>query len=361
MINLSTQNKVLRRSSRKLNYSFLCILILLISGLVLLITFIIYRSHRKQPIEELAKTNFRRFQLKANIKWKKHGETIVGGNGRGHKLSQLNEPDGIYVDNQQKSIYITDRGNHRCIIWKNTAETMTEGCGQGKKINQLNEPTDLVVDQRNKSLIICDWKNRRVVRWSLENPLDKQILIKDIECQGLMMNDKGDLFVSDHERDEVKKWKRGEKEGIIVAGGNGRGHQLNQFNGPTYIFVDRQETIYVSDYYNHRVMKWFKGAKEGIVAAGGHGYGNGSKHLSGPNGLIANEVGDVFVADSENQRIMYWPSGSKEGHVVLGGNGHGTESNQFNWPMGLSFDSKNNLYVSDYYNHRIQRFSVDEK
>mgnify|MGYP001035418898 CR=1 FL=1 len=219
----------------------------------------------------------------------------------------------------------------------------------------------MILDEKKKSLIICDYGNKRVVRWSLENRNgQKEILIENIRCYGLMMNENGDLFVSDRENDAVKRWKKGErrKEGMVVAGGNGRGNKLNQLSGPTYIFVDREETVYVSDRDNHRVMKWLKGASEGIIVAGGQGQGNSSNQFNYPQGLLVNEVGDVYVADWYNHRIMCWPWGSKEGRVVVGGNGEGKGSNQLNRPSGLSFDVENNLYVADQLNHRIQRFHV---
>jgi len=220
----------------------------------------------------------------------------------------------------------------------------------------------VIVDKNNKSLIICDKGNRRVIRWSLENQQEKQIIIDNILCFGLRMNEYGDLFVSDIEKQEVKRWRKGETEaeGTVVAGGHGKGNNLNQFDYPSFLFIDREETVYVSDRDNHRVMKWLKGAKEGIIVAGGYGQGNSSKQLSGPLGLIVNEVGDIYVADCINHRIMCWPFGSKEGQLVVGGNGKGNGSNQFRYPTGLSFDVENNLYVVDSLNHRVQRFSVDK-
>ena len=227
----------------------------------------------------------------------------------------------------------------------------------------MSYPIDVIVDENNKSLIICDYGNRRVVRWSLENPNgDKEVLIENIWCYGLMMNENGDLFVSDYVNHAVKRWRKGEigsgGEGRIVAGGNGKGNQLNQLNYPTNIFIDREESVYVSDNGNHRVMKWLKGANEGIVVAGGQGRGNSLNQLNHPQGLLVNEVGDIYVADSGNHRIMCWSVESKESRVVVGGNGAGQGSNQLNYPQGLSFDVENNLYVVDYNNNRIQRFRV---
>ena len=309
----------------------------------------------------IKKVNFHRLELK----WKQQAKTIAGGNGQGDELNQLKHPRGIYVDHKQQSIYIADSDNHRIVKWKlgeNDGDIVAGGNGEGGRIDQLNSPSDVIVDQNNKSLIICDWGNRRVVRWSLQNPTNKQVIIPNISCFGLMMNENGYLFVSDYEKHEVRRWRKDEigEQGTIVAGGNGEGGQLNQLSWPTFLFIDREETVYVSDSDNHRVMKWLKGAREGIVVAGGQGQGNNLKRLNQAEGLIVNEVGDVYVADYGNNRIMCWSPGCEEGRVVFGGNGRGERSNQFSYPMGLSFDIKNNLYVGDCENHRIQQFSVDK-
>jgi len=306
-------------------------------------------------------------QFNSDLKWKQNGQTIAGGNGKGDQLNQLNSPYGIYVDDKKQCIYIADCRNHRIVKWKlgeSEGQIVAGGNGYGNSIDQLNSPTDVIVDENNSSLIICDYGNRRVVRWSLENPNDeKEILIENIQCDGLMMNENGDLFVCDHENHAVKRWRKDEigkgEKGIIVAGGNGFGNKLNQLNSPTFIFIDREETVYVSDWRNHRVMKWLKDASDGIIVAGGQGNGSSLNQLNYPYGLLVNEVGDIYVADSWNNRIMCWPLGSKEGRVVVGGNGRGEGSNQLNNPIGLSFGVENNFYVADYRNHRIQRFDVD--
>jgi hypothetical protein len=41
----------------------------------------------------------------------------------------------------------------------------------------------------------------------------------------------------------------------VVASGNGKRNQLNQFCNPTYLFIDEDHSIYVSDNNNNRVMK----------------------------------------------------------------------------------------------------------
>ncbi|CAF4955386.1 unnamed protein product, partial [Rotaria socialis] len=98
------------------------------------------------------------------------------------------------------------------------------------------------------------------------------------------MDEQRYLYVSDVVKHEVRRYQLGEKNGTVVAGGNGQGDGLNQLNEPGYLFVDRDHSVYVSDDRNPRVMKWVEGAKEGIVVAGGQGEGNALTQLYHPNG-----------------------------------------------------------------------------
>ncbi|CAF4214426.1 unnamed protein product, partial [Rotaria sordida] len=165
-------------------------------------------------------------------------------------------------------------------------QVVAGGNGEGNRLDQLDRPTDVLIDKETGSLIICDSLNRRVVRWSRRSGTTQgEILIDNIACAELAMDDQRYLYISDYDKHEVRRYQIGDTNGTPVAGGNGRGAGLNQLNVPTYIFVDQQQTVYMSDNNNHRVMKWNKDAKEGIVVAGGQGKGNALTQLSHPNGL----------------------------------------------------------------------------
>jgi sugar lactone lactonase YvrE len=289
--------------------------------------------------------------------------TVAGGNGAGNQLNQLCYPQGIYVDDDDdQCIYIADHANHRIVEWKSGAkmgQVVAGGNEQGNRTDQLTWPAVVIVDRKTDSLIISDQLNGRVVQWSRRNATKGQIIISDIICWGLTMDNNGDLYVSDYNNAEVRRWKIGETNGTIVAGGNGQGNQLNQLNRPFYLFVDEDHSVYVSDQQNHRVMKWVKGAKEGIVVAGGQGQGNSLTQLDHPQGVIVDHLGNVYVADYKNDRIMCWSKGSKEGRMIVGGNGQGQQPNQSTSPKGLSFDRQGHLYVVDGSNHRVQKFEID--
>ncbi|CAF4641229.1 unnamed protein product, partial [Rotaria sp. Silwood2] len=284
---------------------------------------------------------------------------VAGGHGKGDATNQLNWPHGLFVDDDQ-TIVITDRWNHRIIQWKmgNTnGQVVAGGKGRG---DRLDQPTDVLIDKETDSLIICDQDNRRVVRWPRRSGTTQgEILIDNIDPWGLAMDDQKYLYISDYKKHEVRRYQIGDTNGTLVAGGNGKGADRNQLNRPSYIFVDQEQTVYVSNNGNHRVMKWNKGATEGIVVAGGQGQGNALTQLSHPAGLFVDTLGTIYVADSGNHRVMRWPKEEKQGTVIVGGNGWGEGANQLKCPRGLSFDRQGNLYVADRDNDRVQRFSIE--
>jgi sugar lactone lactonase YvrE len=191
----------------------------------------------------------------------------------------------------------------------------------------LNGPTDVIVDKQTDSLIICDRWNQRVMRWPRRNGTSGETIIKDIDCYGLTIDDERFFYVSDKQKHEVRRYRVGETNGTVVAGGNGRGDRLNQLNSPDYVFVDRDYSVYVSDVINCRVMKWAKGAKEGIVVAGGRGRRDVKIKLSGPRGVFVDQLGAVYVADNIKHRVTRWYNGPTQGNVIAGGNGKGQQEN----------------------------------
>ncbi|CAF1570925.1 unnamed protein product [Rotaria magnacalcarata] len=315
-------------------------------------------------VSEIVERKYVLINIPANAKWAQNGVTVAGGKGEGDATNQLNYPQGLFVDDDQ-TVVIADTYNHRIIQWKNgdttNGQVIAGGNGQRNGLNQLNSPTDVLIDKETDSLIICDWGNRRVVRWSRRSGTTQgEILIDNIHCYGLAMDEQRNLYVSDDGKHEVRRYQLGKKNGTLVAGGNGEGDGLNQLNSPGYLFVDRDHSVYVSDWNNHRVMKCVEGAKEGIVVAGGQGGGSALTQLSYPSGLFIDTLGTLYVADMGNHRVMRWTQGDKkQSSVVVSGNGEGAGANQFSGPFGLSFDRHGNLYVPDYNNHRVQRFSIE--
>ncbi|CAF1485149.1 unnamed protein product [Adineta steineri] len=299
--------------------------------------------------------------IKKSMKWKQNAITIAGDNEKGNELNQLDAPQGIYIDNDDQSVYIADAGNHRIVRWKfgaNNGEIVAGGNGIGWEINQLNNPSDVVLDKKKEYLIICDQANIRVMKWSRQNNQDQQILIHNIGCSGLAMDNNGDLYISDWREHQVTHWKQGDTEGIVVAGGNGKGNQLNQLDGPQYIFVDEYHSVYIADFGNKRVMKWMKDATEGTLVAPGQVSGENSSSMFEPVGVVADHMGNIYVSDVINHQIMRWSPGAIEGVPVVGEEEGGWGPTQLSRLVDLSFDRQGNLYVVDTHNDRIQKFVI---
>jgi hypothetical protein len=290
-------------------------------------------------------------------KWKKNGITVFHQLYYGESDLDLN---AMYIDDDE-TIYITETRKSRVIELKsNIMNFSVVAGGDGNGINQLWRPVDIIVDKKTDSIIICDIGNRQISRWSRQNTTNGDIIISDLICNGLAMDDKGYLYVTDSLKSEVRRWEIGvNNESTIVAGGNGAGNDLRKFSQPMFIFVDKDYSIYVVDKSNHRVMKWTKNATEGIVVAGGNRDGANLTQLSNPSGVVVDHLGNIYVTDTFNNRVMRWINGAREGSIVVGGNGTGNETNQLYLPSDLLFDKHGNLYVYDSFNHQIQKFDIE--
>ncbi|CAF1013508.1 unnamed protein product [Adineta steineri] len=293
-----------------------------------------------------------------DIIWIQNGITVAGGYRPTSKLDGFNSPSSIYIDDDDQTMYIGDSGNSRVVEWKYGAkigQVVAGGNGMGSQMNQFKSLIDVVFDKKNNVFITCDYDNKRVVQWFRENLTDQQILIPDIFCRGLAMSNDGLLYVSRWGKDDVIRWKLGEKDGETVAGGN----ELDQLSWPLSIFVDQDHSVYVTDGGNAdgRVTKWLKDTKFGIVVAS-QGEVNSPIQSFEPSAVFVDHLDNTYVADSRNHRIIRWLNASRKGDIIVGGNGKGNRSNQLSNPSDLSFDRYGNLYVVDQSNHRIQKFDI---
>ena len=178
---------------------------------------------------------------------------------------------------------------------------------------------------------------------------------------GIAYDQDENLYVSDMHNHRIQKWIKGATFGITIAGGNDYGSDANQLNEPGKIAIDALGTIYIADSENNRIQKWYKGAKEGETVAGGNGRGDALNQFDKPYGIALDNDGVLYVSDIENHRVVRWDPNAKEGVVVAGGNGNGSQLNQLSYPMGIILDEKKNLYVADTYNHRVQLWNPGAK
>ena len=259
--------------------------------------------------------------LDRSLQWSREADRITGSRRPGSQTDQLNQPCGLFV-HDTSTIYVADSNNHRIVAWsldQRQASVIAGLRGRGEDVDQLDMPMDVIVNQRTKRLIICDTRNRRIVSCALEGDDEEfKSLISDVSCEGLTMDEQGFLYFSDSEKHEVRRVKLDNlKRTVLVAGGHGRGTNMDQLWYPTYLFVDREGALYITDSRNHRVMRWSAGAKEGEIVAGGNGEGDELDQLCYPNGIVVDNRETIHVADTRNNRIMAWSRDAREGVVSL--------------------------------------------
>ncbi|CAF1105354.1 unnamed protein product [Adineta ricciae] len=246
-----------------------------------------------------------------------HSITVAGGHGQGSRPNQLNHPTYLFIG-LDKSIYVSDSWNNRVVKWKKGAKegiVVAGGNGKGKNLNQLDCPAGIAVDSFGTVYVADHW-NHRVMRWQkstsqgdliIGNPFRSGDGPKQLNSpEGLVFDDGGALYIADSYNHRIQKYdilyvsdscnnhvakrENGAKEGAVVAGGNGKGKNLNQLDCPAGIVVDRFGTVYVAGHWNHRVMRWCKGASAGDTAS----------HPNGPHCQGFDENGNLYVADSDN-------------------------------------------------------------
>ncbi|CAF3153377.1 unnamed protein product [Rotaria socialis] len=291
--------------------------------------------------------------------WSRDGITVAGGNGIGGELNQLDFASGLFINEDDSSVYVADQANQRVIKWDSSSKNGVVVADVKGTDDGIFNPVDLAID-KNGTMFICDYGDHRVIRWPL-GVSKGEIYISNISCAGLMIDSDQFLYVTDFGEHRVSRWHIGTNTSEkIVAGGHGRGSDLDQLNSPYYSFIDKDRSVYIADHLNNRIMKWIDNAQEGILIAGGNESDSELDQLSFPTSLVVDQMGSIYVTDTVNNRVMRYLKGKKEGIVIMGGGESGDKSNQLSEPFDLSFDRTGNLYVADMSNYRIQMFKIDK-
>ncbi|CAF3887555.1 unnamed protein product [Rotaria sp. Silwood1] len=298
----------------------------------------------------------------SQAKWSSNGITVAGGNGLGDDLNQLQFPVSIVIDHGDGSIYISDEYNSRVMKWMPDAKSgivVAGGNGRGNESNMLNTASQILLDKKDGSLLICDQVNQRVQRWQ-KNSNNGETILSNIPCVGLAMDSEGSFYATEWDSHRITKWFLNDTKGQIIAGGNGPGSGLDQFDHPSYLFIDQDQTLFIADQWNNRIIKWLKNAKQGIVVAGGNDEGSNMNQLIFPTSVIVDQIGTLYITDTNNNRLQRWfKDDISASATIAGGRDEGPESNQLSFPYDVAFDRHGNLFVVDHYNHRVQMFQID--
>ncbi|CAF4348495.1 unnamed protein product, partial [Rotaria sp. Silwood2] len=266
---------------------------------------------------------------------------------------------------------------------------------------KLNKLTDQLRQSRQENDFIetdlHQWKNQFIQLTDELNKLSNITIKQDLEI--LVNKIYVDISTMSPCKIKINDNTRWLQDGITITGGNQRGNELSQLDGPWGICVDDDEqTIYIADTFNHRIIEWKYGATHGQVMAGGNGPGKRIDQLYEPTDLAVDKEKDCFIiCDRGNRRVVRWPRrngtcgqtvisdvqcyGLTKDHdkyfyiadherheirrwrigdtcetVVAGGHGEGNRLDQLDSPGYIFVDKDYSVYISDEKNHRVMKW-----
>ncbi len=173
---------------------------------------------------------------------------------------------------------------------------------------------------------------------------------------GIAVDTDGTLFVVDRNNHRVQRIAT---DGTIttVAGGNRDGNGVNQLDKPFGITIDAAGTLYIADEDNDRVQRV---TADGTVTtvAGTDGRGSGTNQLAGPTGIAVDEQGALYIAEQDLHRVKKVAADGTVS-IVAGSGGRGSGPDQLAFPVDVALDAAGSLYIVDASNHRVQKVAID--
>ena len=318
--------------------------------------------------------------------------TTLAGNGTlgfadgDAKSASFSNPMGVAVDSSG-NVYVADSRNN--LIRKITPDgTVSTLAGSGKQGSADGKgtaasfffPTALATDI-NGNVFVADTDNSLIRKITPDGMVTTFAgkptkIINDIKDtagmdhpSGIAVDKSGNVFVSDLNKDFIKKVTPAGKVSIVAGNGDrgkkdGKGNMAS-FYLPAGLALDDKGNLYVCDSYNNMIRKI---SPDGMVLTVAGRSKRGSKDGKDtaasfwhPNAVTVDKAGNLYVADMGNNKIRkITPGGAVT--TFAGSSVHGSDNGQitaasFYQPYGITTDKAGDLYIADYQNNLIRKIS----
>ncbi|CAM4765163.1 unnamed protein product [Rotaria magnacalcarata] len=208
--------------------------------------------------------------------WEKNatsGKTVAGNGTRGSTLHQFSYPSRVLVDSK-KNIIVADTQNARIMKWPFKSDPKTSvgtiiagGNGAGLNPYQLNNPSGLYLDEINQILYVTNEDSHSVTQWIIGDYENRNIYAgipgrpgnssaQLFYPQGVTMDPYGNLYVADVSNHRIQMFCPDAVFGITIAGTGQSGAADDQLSYPYDIAFDPGMNLYVSDTWNNRIQRF---------------------------------------------------------------------------------------------------------
>ncbi|CAF1031112.1 unnamed protein product [Rotaria sordida] len=203
----------------------------------------------------------------------KRGKTVAGNGTVGSALNEFNRPYRVLLDSK-KNIIVSDMNNERITRWPSTYDPKTSvgtiiagGHGAGLNPYQLNTPTGLYLDEPNNILYISNEESHSVTQWDMDSYGNKNIYAgipgrpgnsaaQLWGPEGLTLDKYGNLYITDCMNHRIQLFCPNAIYGITIAGTGHIGNGSNELYYPHDVAFDSEMNLYVTDTYNFRIQKF---------------------------------------------------------------------------------------------------------
>jgi sugar lactone lactonase YvrE len=138
---------------------------------------------------------------------------------------------------------------------------------------------------------------------------------------------------------------------------------------PSALALDRAGNLYLSDVLHNRILRFAPDSIDFSVVAGNGGDGDGGPairaNLAHPGRLTVDPKGDLYIADAMHHRIRKVDATTGLISTVAGtgqpgynGDSIPGTSAELAYPGGVLADSSGHLYIGDYYNNRVRMLDL---
>jgi diguanylate cyclase (GGDEF)-like protein len=313
----------------------------------------------------------------------------------------ISQPYGITTDNDG-SLLLTDRGNHRILRIKNGIVRTVAGTGVSgfdadglpAHRSRLCKPSGVAVTPTGE-LIIADTGNNRI------RAVDKNGILKTIvggsipgydgdgnsasRCLlsrpgGVVTDSNGNIFTNDYGNNVIRRISANGIIETVVGSGEfgyckeGSAVRLAALDKPYGLAVSSNGTkIYIADYGSNRVLLANLSENKIITLCGcgeqgysGDGEAGRLSRLNGPYWITNCEDNVLFIVDAGNHCIREYNLHTGIIRTVAGRGSGGYKDTvqnpldaKFNIPAGLAFCKQEHaIYIADYANNAIRKVNL---